>query len=534
MKSSYLFVRRTAVCMVLIFSLAMTGLGRIAAIAASDKVKAVAEQNCSVIELCKSRGTVYDTNMRFITNSETSVAAVIYPTKEAISKIGDYLTENREEILNTLKKGNAAVGFLSEKVWINGVECFSVRRTKEVPPAVHLVGYLDGNYDGSTGLQKSYNELLSSGSISVRIPITAAGKPILSCSPEIFYDETAQRSGVITTIDINIQKIAENASESINSGAVIITEVDSGKIRAMVSRPAYNPQKIYESLNDDSSPLINRAISNYNVGSVFKPCIAAAALENGILEDRSFNCVGKSEIAGRTFRCNNVKGHGNLTLSAALGRSCNCYFYSLALLSGADAIYNTAASFPFLNSIKLADGIVSQRGNITACETLKNSEAATANFAIGQGDIMLSPLAVSTLYEAIANGGIYHIPSLIEGTVENGEIIKDEQTSTPTRAFSENTANILKSCLSETMTDGTGTKGNPEKTTAAGKTATAETGWKKNGNKVTQGWFCGFFPAENPKYVAVILAEGASSGGSVCAPVFKQIADSVADAGLLR
>ena len=84
------------------------------------------------------------------------------------------------------------------------------------------------------------------------------------------------------------------------------------------------------------------------------------------------------------------------------------------------------------------------------------------------------------------------------------------------------------------MTDGTGTKGNPEKTTAAGKTATAETGWKKNGNKVTQGWFCGFFPAENPKYVAVILAEGASSGGSVCAPVFKKIADSVADAGLLR
>lgn len=517
--------------MILIFALAMTGMGRVASVSSSKSVKAAADNNCSIINFKTLRGTVYDTNMRFITNSQTAVAAVIYPTEEAISQIEQYIAYDTENIMNTLKNGKAAVAYLHKRVWIDGVECFNVK-IDDGYSAIHAIGYVGGNSNGATGLQKSYNDLLSVGNILVKIPIMASGKPILSEKPSIIYDKTKELTGVITTLDLNIQKIAEEAADSIKSGAVVITEVGNGKIRALVSKPNYSVDKIYESLNDESSPLINRALSAYNVGSVFKPCIAAASLERGFDGLNVYTCFGKSEIAGRNFKCNNLNGHGKISLSDALGKSCNCYFYSLALDVGADSIYKLASSFPFNNNIKLAKNLSCQKGKITDLKTLQSSDAAIANFAIGQGDIMLSPVAVSTLYEAIAGGGIYYTPTLIEGTVENGAILKEE-TYAPTRVFSEKTADIIKNSLIQTLIDGTGTKGKPEKVTAAGKTATAETGWKKNGKKVTQGWFCGFFPAENPKYVVVILSEGAASGGSVCAPVFKTIADAVVDAGLL-
>ena len=152
------------------------------------------------------------------------------------------------------------------------------------------------------------------------------------------------------------------------------------------------------------------------------------------------------------------------------------------------------------------------------------SKRSLANLSIGQGELMLSPLAITNLYMAIAGGGEYRTPSLIEGTVKDGNF-----TSNPipakVRVMSEYTAERLKNDLAGVLTKGgTGESAAPTLTTAAGKTGTAQTGIVRNGKKVTNSWFCGFFPLHKPKYAVTVLSENADRG---CGDVFAYIADKV-------
>ena len=132
------------------------------------------------------------------------------------------------------------------------------------------------------------------------------------CSGEIFHyknfssyfenDVADVKNGVVTTIDINIQNAVETIIEQINSGCVIVSEVGNAKIRAMASVPTFDINNLEESLKKEDSPMINRAILPYNVGSVFKPCVAAASIENQ-KDNLTFVCEGRLEIAKRMFGC---------------------------------------------------------------------------------------------------------------------------------------------------------------------------------------------------------------------------------------
>ncbi len=524
---------RLGICMLLIFSLALTGASRVGVIASNAEWSIAASANTGVLRLCSIRGTVYDTNLRPLTNTEKKLAAVIMPTDESLEKVKPHIVGDIDRVTDLLNSGKPAICFVDEWFRCNGVTIFDVKDGMG-SVARHIIGYTNSDNIGIAGLQKEYDSLLGrAGEITAEVQLTALGGAVLSDEPKIHYDTVSQNDGVITTIDINVQNVIEKAAKEMTCGAIIVTEVGNGKIRGILSRPDYDISKIATVLEEQDSPMLNRALSAYNVGSVFKPVIAAAALENGYFASRSYKCTGASEIGGRMFRCNNLNGHGRLSLDDALGLSCNCYFYTLANEVGAENIYNTASSFPLGVSMSLCENISSVSGNMTSVMKLKNSESAIANFAIGQGDLLLTPLSICTLYEAIANGGLYNTPSLIEGTIERGFVHKKSIDTMPTRAFSENTAKTLKNSLINVVLTGTGTKALPEYTTAGGKTATAETGMLKNGEKVTNGWFCGFFPADEPKYVAVIMCEGAASGGSICGPIFKDIADGCANAGLI-
>ena len=115
-----------------------------------------------------------------------------------------------------------------------------------------------------------------------------------------------------------------------------------------------------------------------------------------------------------------------------------------------------------------------------------------------------------TLYCAIATDGKYYIPSLIEGIIENGAL-KEYNIGSPTRVMSKEISDILKNSLKAVIEYGTGLDAKPKTITAAGKTATAQTGKCINGVEINEGWFCGFFPAENPKYVAIIFSENTAN-----------------------
>lgn len=516
---------RTAKCMFLIFVLLLGSILRIAVIATGGLEQTRSEQSSYRFELCRLRGTVFDKNMVPLTNSLQKTAAAIVPVPQAVTAISTLLEgEQKLNVLETLKSGLPAVCDVPKTKSAQGISYIKYREhiTPDMP-ASHIIGYTDDSGHGVSGLEAAYDDLLYSGdTLDAVFSINGKGAVLEGIAPYFEGDTSIIGDGVVTTLDINIQSIAEREAIGINKGAVVVAETATGRIRGMVSLPDYDATNLAPFLKRSDSPLLNRALAAFAVGSVFKPCIAAAALENGDT-GHYFNCTGSMHIIDRRFNCHKRSGHGNIDLEHALAFSCNCYFYNLAISAGADRVYNTASSLTFGEEIRLCGGISTAKGNLTEKARLQN-DAALANLSIGQGDLMLSPVSVLTLYLAIANGGEYILPTLVEGIIKDGGR-ENYPLPSPTRVMSEETANTLREYLMTVITEGTGDKAAPKSCTAAGKTSTAQTGRYENGIEQTNSWFCGFFPAEDPVYTVIVMSEGASKKST--AEVFADIADGI-------
>ena len=167
-----------------------------------------------------------------------------------------------------------------------------------------------------------------------------------------------------------------------------------------------------------------------------------------------------------------------------------------------------------------------QQGVIPKMNTLSN-QGALANLSIGQGDLLLSPVSMLTLYLSIAGDGSYYLPSIVEKTVKDG-VENTYDKGNPTRVMNADTAEKLREYLKTVIMDGTGSEAAPTITTAAGKTATAQTGrYYDDGSEITNSWFCGFFPAENPRYVVVVMSDNRLNVST--ASLFAEIADKITD-----
>lgn len=522
------FSRRTVALFIFVLVLMLVCVLRIYELCNATLQTSNTDTNTLSLTVAELRGNIFDANMVSLTGNEVTKLAALTDNPQDIMALAKLMSG--DELERNLERLGEGKPILVEATDDCGAKTVVVRheRTTNTTLAKHLLGYVGASGRGACGIEAACDDMLYTGEkLKVVFSVDAHGQALLGVGPKIQGDTSVYDDGVALTIDARIQSAAENAMQSIKRGAALVFEVENCKIRAMVSRPDYDPANISKSMNDDASPLINRALYAYNVGSAFKPLIAAAAIEQGTYHKMNYTCKGSSIIAGRKFNCNNENGHGNMNLSQAIAFSCNTYFYELANRCGAKNIYNMARQLNMGNTINLANGITAQSGSITSLNTLNSSPAAVANFAIGQGDVLLSPVSVGYMYCAIAGDGTYRIAPLVEGQVKNKQIVTPKQQTNATRAFSEKTAKILREYLIGTVNDGTGKLARPKTCTAGGKTATAQTGWIKDQKSVTQGWFCGFFPAENPKYVAIILAEDVSSGGEECAPVFAALADSV-------
>ncbi len=527
--------KRTAFCFFFIVLLLFICFLRVFAIILSPKYKVTAsEGHYYILDAGKARGTIYDRNMHPITNKEEKIMAAVLPTPRTLTVLRGVL--NDEEMLTAaekMKDGKPFLITLPKEVNCDGIICFKTSENlSEEQSAVHLVGYCDSSGHGITGLQSAFDDLLFlDGKITVSYAKDGHSN-VLKGLDGIFKDTSGiLNTGVITTLDINIQKILEDSTASLKKGCAIICDPKTGEILAAVSLPTYNPLNIEAATENIDSPLLNRIFCSYNIGSVFKPCVGVSAITQGGGVGFAHNCSGNVLIEGHTFNCHNLGGHGQVDLERALSLSCNTFFYKLGILTGAQSLFNTATVFGFGNNITLCKGMSTYGESITPLETLKESDSALANLAIGQGELLASPLTLLNLYNAIANEGKYFTPTLIKGTLESGKTTEEKGTA-PTRAMTKECANLVKNYLNGVIENGTGVKAKPENTTAAGKTATAETGWKnESGKLISQAWFCGFFPLENPKYTVIILAEDSVSGGEDCAPIFKTIAEKMTEAG---
>lgn len=522
------FSSRAIFCFFIAMLLLLSSILRVAVIATGNYSSIQLQQSSYKIDVARLRGTIYDCNMIPLTNVTQKKVAVVLPTPRGIMAISRELEgEALANTLETLKGNKPAVCIVDDSISCDGIATTTIyERYGSVLSACHLLGYTDATGHGVSGLELAYDDILySEKNVSAIVTTDGKGNALKGVSPYFENDLSQVLDGVVTTLDINMQNIVENAVSKLNSGCAIVAEVGSGKIRAMASVPTFDINDIAKSLNADNSPMLNRALYSYNVGSVFKPCVAIAVIENGYNND-TFVCEGSLEIGDRRFRCHNLSGHGIMNLCTSLAHSCNCYFYSFATVLGGASIYKTASKLSLGSRIKLADNLFTVEGNLPNLNELTNS-GTLANLSIGQGNLMASPISMLNLYLAIAGEGSYCVPSVVERTIEDG-IEKTYDRGSLTKVMSSETAAILREYLKTVITDGTGVEAAPSNTIAAGKTGTAQTGrFYKSGEEITNSWFCGFFPADEPQYVVVVMSDSKLQVST--ASIFAQIADGICE-----
>lgn len=524
---TYNMYKRGVLCFFILICLFLSAILRLAVISAGDEYMSVQKQQSSRrITVAPLRGTVYDKNMIPLTNNKYELYAAVPPLPDAVMSVPDFLWgEEKERVLGELNQKRVAVCKPMAKVTSDSVITSKVYYTNpEDFCAEHIIGYTDSSGHGVCGIEKAYDSLLySEKTVDAVYTVNGLGNTLYGEGVRFDNDLSALANGVVLTVDINIQNIIKDCSEGLNKGAIVVCEAQTGKIRGMLSAPSYRLDKISDAVDDSSSPLLNRALMPFAVGSVFKPCVAAAAIENGT-SNFTHNCTGKLHIIDRDFSCHKKDGHGTVNLGSALAFSCNTFFYKLAINTGAEKIYKTARRLNLGSRIKLCENLYSIEGNLTIPESITN-DALLANFGIGQGSLTLSPVSMLTLYMSIATDGTYYLPSIVEKTVKDGKYTNYDN-GLKARAMQKSTADKLKEYLKEVVLSGTGTAAAADGISVAGKTATAQTGrYAENGSEITNSWFCGFFPAEKPQYVVAVMSEGASE--VPVASIFSKIAQKM-------
>ena len=170
-----------------------------------------------------------------------------------------------------------------------------------------------------------------------------------------------------------------------------------------------------------------------------------------------------------------------------------------------------------------------EKGNLPKAGDL-TSYSDLANLSFGQGTLLATPWQMAAAYSAIANGGVYHTPVLMNAILgENNEVIQRLQPDDGVRVISTETAERLNEILRGVVTNGTAKLGFTEKARGCGKTATAQSGWIKDGREILHTWFCGYFTYNEKTYTVVIFKEDGTSGAKDCAPIFKTVTEKICD-----
>lgn len=390
----------------------------------------------------------------------------------------------------------------------------------------HVIGYISADGTGS-GIEGAFDYVLAPDGTSSISYLKDINNNKISQGYSI--DIPKSYRGISLTIDYHIQKIAEDTADEYGiNGAIIIADCTNGEILAMVSRPNYEPSNLAEYLDGTEGELLNRCTLQYNPGSVFKIVLAAAFLENHYGNNIVFECNGKTEIDGTEFVCHKEDGHGTQTLEEAFANSCNCAFYKIGELVGADDICRYADDFGMGEEILRINGIYEDKGIIP--QNAYNS-AQIANISIGQGDVMTTPLQITDMLCTICNEGVRNQLTLVKGIVNDEGICLKTNSSELGTVISKSAAQRLVSMMNKVVSEGTGTNAQLTSCTAGGKTGSAETGWEKDGKLINQAWFAGYFPSTNPKYVCVVVVEDGESGSQSACPVFRTIGNTMLKSG---
>ena len=413
-------------------------------------------------------------------------------------------------------------------------------------------GYELDDYIGKTGIEYVCEKFLKGKDGLKQTDMSIDG----TTTGEYITEEAISGSNVMLTIDAKVQQVAEKALkeniEKINNGdygekrevyagSVVVLNVKTGEVISMVSYPDFEPQLFVDGISTEKwneytvkgrSALINRTMqSAYAPGSIFKMVPAIAGLETGkITKDEQIECAGIYP-GGYKPKCwyytTYGRGHGYLTVSQAIQKSCNCYFYEVGTRIGIDNIEKYATYFGLgqKTNIELPGEISGTLAGKKLYEKLDEAwyYGNTLSAVIGQAENNFTPIQMARYIAMLTNGGKELDLTIIKDIINNqGESIKTEEIKDyinkrlGIEKTSEENLNIQKENLKtvlegmQSVTEEGGTAYSVFKDfpiQVGGKTGSAEAG-----NDKTNAWFVGFAPYENPEIAVVVLVENGAHG----------------------
>lgn len=479
------------------------------------------------IEVGDSQGTIYDRQLRPLTNTETRLMAAAVPSALPREATSEYAVDS-SSFLDDYDKGEPFVFECTEKTLeSDGLTVFEVPvRYSQHQTAQHVIGYLSDN-KGVDGIEYAYDSILRNSfpQRSVSYTMDGFGRVLIGDRKRVFRSKS-YKSGVVLTLDKDIQKICEECGKDICKGAIVCADIKNGDILGMVSFPDYSPDNIESAMKDKNSPLINRALYSYSVGSVFKLVTAAAALESGE-KGYVYECQGCIDVAGRKFNCHKLDGHGLQNMSEAMINSCNTYFISLSQTLDMTEYRKMASYLGFGRENYLCAGITGSGGVLPAERDL-SIPAELANFSFGQGKLTATPLQITQLTCAIANKGKMPVLKLIKGLTPDGSEVVKEKRTLCSDVMSGDTADEIRRMMILAVRENENSNARSRKISIGAKTSTAQTGkFNERGEELCHAWITGFFPARKPRYALTVLVEDGGYGNDVAAPVFREIAEKM-------
>jgi penicillin-binding protein 2 len=416
--------------------------------------------------------------------------------------------------------------------------------------AAHVIGYVgevsetelnttefakckQGDLVGKAGIERQYNEILMGVDGQRQVMVDNRGRE----RQLVGMKEAVPGKSVQLTIDLDLQVVADLTMEN-RRGAVVALNPRNGEVLAMVSRPAFDPNKFaarirstdwLELTNNPENPLLNRAIqAQLAPGSTFKPIMALAGLDSGTVEESTaFHCTGGAVFYDRYFKCHLKGGHGTVNIHKGLVQSCDVYFYNLGNRLGIDRIaqYAEQAGLGEKTGIDLPH---EQAGLVPSTKwKIRNFRqkwyaGETISVSIGQGALTVTPLQLAYAIGGLAVGGVWYKPHLV----------KDGARREPARKADwnvESAAKVVNGMYGVVNEGGTGARARVPGLEVCGKTGTAQLASNEilKNTKLGQSmkdnaWFIGFAPRVNPEIVVVALFESGEHG-NLAAPIVRDV-----------
>lgn len=520
------------------------------------KRQVLSQQNYSSETLPYKRGDILDRDGNTLATSQKMYTLVLEPKnilrskevqKATIDALHKYMKLDEDKLLKFIKRHKdscysvyreelsySQIADLKDFIASDKAENVSgivfnekyKRRYPNQSLASQVIGFVSDGMIGTGGIEQYYNSTLSG----------VDGRKYKYLNEELEQDssivEPENGKTVVTTIDSNIQKLAEDQLSKFEKkygskgSSILVMNPNNGEIYAMANSTSYNlesPRDDKNLLKKYSQSQVNKMsekekakafneiwknpiVSNaFEPGSTYKPFTVAAGLEEGILKgNETYYCDGYQKVGPHTIHCSHRSGHGLITLSQSISLSCNDALMQIAAKEGKNVFARYQKNFNFGNKTGIdLPGEAQTASLLHDAKDMTAADLATSSF--GQS-FNCSMIQMGSALCSLINGGNYYKPHVVKQfRSSNGEVVSNIEPTLVKQTISKETSDKLRKYMKETVDSGTGTKAKMKDYTAGGKTGTAQKIPRSAGTYIVS--FCGFAPVENPQVLVYVVID---------------------------